>query len=361
MTVSGTISSTLFTTRKVIDNAFRQCRLGTQIITSEMIMTALEQLYLLLSDVSGKGIPLWCIEKKILPMYQGQFSVVCPQGTYDSLNLSLRTLQRLSGAASASQGTAANAFDGDLDTSCTQVAAGGTITLDLDAVTDVPIIGILPKVSGTWSFVVETSEDGAIWTTVHTATGMAVTAGQWVWADIAGSGTSIYAAASTSDVGLIRIRAIAPTILDLVEFVVGNMPTEIDLSLINRDDYENLPNKFFQGRPTQYWFDRQRDEPIITLWPAPDLASTFRQLILTRQRRIMDVGTLTQTLDIPQEAFNPIVAILAWMVALRVPEVKVENLPLIEREAMKAERTLWDGQSDRAPVRITPNIRCYTR
>ncbi len=46
MATSGTVSTTNFTTRQVIDHAFRRCRLGAQQITSEMIDVANDQLYI---------------------------------------------------------------------------------------------------------------------------------------------------------------------------------------------------------------------------------------------------------------------------------------------------------------------------
>lgn len=361
MAVSGSISSTIFNTRRVIDNCFRQCRVPPQTVTPEMLEVAREQLYLLLSEASAKGTPLWCIDKQILAMYEGQNAVVCPTGTYDILNLMIRDVRRLTGTPSATEGTADNAFDGDTETSCTQVAAGGSITLELASETDVTTIGILPNATGTWSFVVETSDDGSSYQTIYSATSLSVTAGKWIWVDVSGDQLTVIDARARTDVGFIRLRAIAPTVLNVLEFFAGNTPDEINLSLINRDDYQNLPNKNMRSRPTEYWLDRQRDEPVIRLWPAADAASTFRQLIMTRKRRIMDVGTLTQTLDIPQDAYNQIIDILAWRVALKTPEVKEEVMPRVEKQAMLSEKTLWDGQSDKAPTRLTPNISPYTR
>ena len=52
MATSGTVSTTQFTTRQVIDHAYRRCRLGAQQITSEMIDIANDQLYLILSNLA---------------------------------------------------------------------------------------------------------------------------------------------------------------------------------------------------------------------------------------------------------------------------------------------------------------------
>jgi hypothetical protein len=94
--VSGTVSQTVFNTRKVIDHAFRRCRVPPQGVGAELLEVAQENLYLILSDLANRGLQLWCIEKLILPMYVNMAQVPVPVGTVDLLNTNLRTLQYLS-------------------------------------------------------------------------------------------------------------------------------------------------------------------------------------------------------------------------------------------------------------------------
>ena len=71
MAYSNTVSQTVFNTRKVIENAIRRCKLPAESITAEYVDIANDQLYLLLSDLANMGAPLWCIEKQIIPLYDG--------------------------------------------------------------------------------------------------------------------------------------------------------------------------------------------------------------------------------------------------------------------------------------------------
>ena len=71
MAYSGTISQTVFNTGRVIDNAFRRCKLPAEQISGEYIEIANDCLYLMLSDLANQGVPLWTIEKIILPLYNG--------------------------------------------------------------------------------------------------------------------------------------------------------------------------------------------------------------------------------------------------------------------------------------------------
>lgn len=360
MAVSGTVSQTVFTTRQVIDHAFRRCRLPPQLITSEHLTTAKDVLYLLMSELVNRGIPLWAIETELLALYEGSNEVVCPTGTVDVLNLNLRTVQRLDGTASSTAGTADNAFDGDVTTSCTQVLAAGSITLEFDSETDVSIFGILPNATGTWSFQLQTSSDGSTFTTVYSDTAYAAVNGQWLWLDLTAPDT-IGESVALNGITHVRLLAVTPTVLNVREFVVANSPSEIPMARINRDDYVNLPNKTFQGRPVQYWLDLQRDAPVIRLWPAVEDTYTFAQLVMTRKRYLMDVGTLTQTLDIPQRWYEAIVAELARRVALETAEVDPNLFPTLQMAADRAMQIAWNAEGDSSPVYLRVNISPYTR
>jgi len=351
MATSGTISTTVFKTRKVIDHAFRRTKLAPQQITAEYIETANDLLYLYLSTLTSKGIALWCIEKQILPMYENVQTVPCPRGTVDILNANLRTSNRFGGTASASEGDAENAFDGDIDTECVQSAPAGWIQLALDSGAQASVFGILPGTSGEWDFSIQGSTDGVTWTELYTATAQAMVDGEWLWVDI--EGVLAYA--------FYRLKANNTTVLDVREFYFGNLLDEIPIAKINRDDYANLPNKFFAGRPVQFWYDKQRTTPLMTLWPAPEAQYTFSQLVVYRQRYVQDVGTMTQELDIPQRWYLAIVMELALQLCNEIPEVEPGRWAELKPEADEKLREAWDSETDSSPSYILPNISCYTR
>jgi len=97
MAYSGNIGGTTFNALKVVDHAFRRCRLPAQAITGEMHDYALDSLYTSLSELASIRTPSWCIEKVLLPMYENQPISTLPIGTVDVLNLSYRQLQLLEG------------------------------------------------------------------------------------------------------------------------------------------------------------------------------------------------------------------------------------------------------------------------
>jgi hypothetical protein len=68
MAFSGNVSGTTFNSLKVVDHAFRRCRLPAQAISAEMQTYALESLYLQLSEMANIKAPRWCIEKLIFSL-----------------------------------------------------------------------------------------------------------------------------------------------------------------------------------------------------------------------------------------------------------------------------------------------------
>lgn len=351
MATSGTVGATVFTTRKVIEHAYQRCRINPEQLTPQRLQVAQDLLFLRLSALANKGEPLWAVVKDILPLYVGKQSVPTDVGTVNILNANLRRINRPSGTASSSEGVAANAFDGDFSTACVETLANGSITLQYASATANPMYGLLPNASGTWNYSIQVSNDGVTWTTIYTATAQAVVAGQWLWWDIEGVAAWTY----------YRLQASGGTILNVTELVFANTPTEINLGQLNRDDYSALPNKFLQGQPTSYWFDRQRSQPVITLWPSPGDIAKLWNLVVYMHRQVQDVGSLSQELELRQSAYLAVVFKLAADIAPEDKEVDVNLIPILVEQGKEAWDDFMDGESDDAPTTLTPNIGVYTR
>jgi len=326
MAVSGTVSTTTFNTRKVIDTAFRMCRLMAQSITSEMQDYARDALYLRLSDLANPKPPSWCIEKIILPMYENQPIITLPIGTVEVLNVNYRNLQEVSG---------------------TTTSSSTDYTVYFDSATQVATVGVLW--SGTSvSLTFQVSSDLVTWTTVGTQE-TSVSAGEWTWTDISAPMAYPY----------FRITSTDPQLITQV--YLGNMPQEIPLGPLNRDTYSAQSNKIFAGRPATYWFQRTMPLPVLNLWPAPNPAATVAQLVIWRHVHIMDVGTLAQSINVPQRWLDAITLDLAARLALETPAVDAQVLPMLEAKAQAALREAWDGDNDGSPTFYQPRIGCYTK
>ena len=357
---SGTISETVFNTEKVIASTFRRCRLNSGQITGEMLFLAKQQLYLYLSELSNAAVPLWCIDKQILPMVQGTNQIICPVGTIDVLNLNIRDLQYQIGTVVSSDGGNAASIQSRTTTgSYTQTVQNGSLTVTLAGPTNLTQFGLLPASSGNWTYTINVSPDGVNFTPIITTTYQSVTSGVWQWFDQE-LFTSSVAGNPLQNVLAYQIVASGGTTLAVNQFLAANLPNEITMALINRDDYMSLPNKSFQGRPVQFWLDKQYYQPVLHIWPSADAFSQFRQLILTRHRHIMDVGSLPQIIEVPQRWYNAIIDKLAAAVAIETPEVNPQLVQILVQRGNESEAKAWSRETDRSPSHFAPNLSCYT-
>ena len=58
------------------------------------------------------------------------------------------------------------------------------------------------------------------------------------------------------------------SVVDLLEVTLRRSSTDYELGRLSRGEYSTIPNKTTQGRPSQYYFDRQI-APIINVWATP--------------------------------------------------------------------------------------------
>lgn len=352
MTTSGTVGTTVVNITRMCETALRRTGLPSGEITAELLDIARNNLYSFLSALSNKGVNLWCIEKSILGVAPGQLYLDLPVGTVDELNTVRRSITYpADGTASSSAGgTAANAFDKDTDTACTQTSTNGNIKYDFGEDVTIVTLGVLPNATATWNLSWEYSTDDTTWTVVYAPGSATYTTAEWSWADIEIPHAAQY----------FRVRETGGGTLDVQELCFGRSPTDIPLSRLNRDDYTNLPSKSFQSDVTSFWLDRQRTQPRMWLWPTPN--SHFVPIVVWRQRHIQDLGALTNEAEIPQRWIDAVEWELTKRMALESPRpLDANRMQLILRENDRTMQEANDEERDNSPIYFTPNIGVYTR
>ena len=328
MAVSGTISATTFNTQRVIDTAVRRCRVPPQAITAEMQQYAKDALYLVLSDLANYKTPSWCIEKQLYAFYLNQPVLELDVGTVEVLNANYRTTQQVTGGVTSSSNEYKVQFSSE-----TQVA-----TIGIKWSADVAAIPLTFQVS----------TDNSTWITVGSATTTA-TAGTKSWYDI------------DQPLPYLFFRITSTSTISYDEIYLGNTPQEIPMGVINRDTYTAQSNKIFAGRPVNFWLKRDRLNPEMYLWPAPNNIAETAQLVVWRHRHIMDVGKLTEDIEVPQRWLEAITAQLAAKMAMETASVDVNLIPMLQAMARVAQQAAWDGDNDGSPTYIQPWIAPYTK
>jgi hypothetical protein len=361
MAYSGTIGTTVIDVQKLIDHGARRCGKLAEELTAEQVLSARESLFFLLSHIANLGIQYWAIDKKVYGLNPDKAEYFLPIGSIDTLNVLYRTMERptpnsTGSYASSAGGVVENAFDSNINTYTQQNAANGTISVDYGTANEVYVgsVGILPYVankgSAIWNYVVEYSADGITWYELYDSVTTTVTDNEWIWHDVVLGQTVQY----------YRIRATGGTTLALREFYLGDTSREIPMARLNRDDYTNLPNKFFTAnQPYQFWFNRTIPQPSVNLWPVPN--DPFVQMVIWYSRQIMDVGDLSGELEIPQRWYEAVVFMLSHRMALELPAVADNRLTYLERMAEKYFFEAEQEERDKSPVYLAANISVYTK
>jgi hypothetical protein len=205
--------------------------------------------------------------------------------------------------------------------------------------------------SGTQTFnlVYEYSDDGINWITKQTFPSITMVDKQWQYYNISITEPHLF----------YRLRETVATTFSVRQIVFSTSQQVIPLARLNRDDYWNLPNKQFPSvRSLQYWFDRTI-EPSMYLWPVPNNPYQMFQLLVEKQ--MMDVGSLTNQIYVPDRWINSIQKQLSHSMSLQLPGVDLNRITYLEGQAAKAFLQASEEDRDKSPIYFQPNISYYTR
>lgn len=328
MATSGTVATTRIKTAKLLEKAFRRCGLLPQQITPEYIESGKESLFMLLMNLSNRGMNLWCLEQNLIGLVFGQSTYDLPVGTVNVLNLLHATPSRVTGTDS-------------VDPLWYQTT--------LDEATRVVRVGVSFSALPTAVTYIQWSSDGVSWSNAATisANDLPTQLGTWNWYDLDPSPTAQHYRVFGTNIGVVA------------DLYLATQVREIPIPKFNRDDYANQPNKdFMSAIATNYYFQKLTS-PKVTLWPVPN--DDERHLVLFRQRQVQDVGAITNELEIPDRWLDAVTWQLASRVAFEVPEVTPERRKEVVTMAKGFEFEAETGETDDAPTTYAPNIRGYTR
>lgn len=147
--------------------------------------------------------------------------------------------------------------------------------------------------------------------------------------------------------------------IDVIEAVVRNAngvgttsQSDLTVDRISREYYLNIPNKLTQGRPVQYFVDRQIT-PVIKVWPTPD--QTY-YLVVNKLVRMDDASAGVNTLEIPFRFYPCLAAGLAYYISMKKAPERTQMLKaMYDEEFIRAAAE----DRDRASLNLTPGRSSY--
>jgi hypothetical protein len=155
-----------------------------------------------------------------------------------------------------------------------------------------------------YTLVVEISNDNVNWITLMVIPPQTFTAGVAVWFDIILPVNAI----------TYRIRETGGATLDIQEIYFTNNITDLKLSSVSRDTYLSFSQKFVQGKPSCYYFNKQIT-PILNLWYPP--TNNYKVLQYSYVNIMQDAGGFYNIADIPSRMLPALTWGLTWLLAIK--------------------------------------------
>lgn len=136
--------------------------------------------------------------------------------------------------------------------------------------------------------------------------------------------------------------------LGIISAVLRRGGVDHPMTPIALTTYHAKPNKDTEGRPIEYFFDRQIS-PVVTLWPVPENSTdVFRYW---RLRQFQDIIGLNEDPDIPKRWTEAVCAGLAAKFALKIAPDKFE---LLDGLATRSFLLARGEEGEKAGITIRP-------
>ncbi len=331
----------------IINDAYERCGIIPDDISSQQFISAIYSTNATMVEFTNMQLNLWEVEQEILTLIDGVRTYTLPAGTVDVLEAYRRSFDRLLGGtpASSAGGTAANAFDDDLATTCTQISPNGNISYDYGVGSPqvITMVGYIAAVAATLTLTYEASNDNATWITLLAKNSMDYPALQTVWDIVPAPGSYRY----------YRVRASAGGTLNCTELYFANNEKDYPLGRFSRQDYDGITNKSTSGIPVSYYIDRQVN-PSMNVYLTPD--TQFTMIKYNRIRQLQTVSGATQTLDSPFRFIEAMTAKLASKLAVKYAPDRVQ---LLKSEAQESITLAMTEDRERVKASFQPDLSGY--
>lgn len=147
--------------------------------------------------------------------------------------------------------------------------------------------------------------------------------------------------------------ALGNDVIDVLSVVVRRNGTDYALDRISRDSYLSIPNKTTEGRPSQYFLDRQIT-PNLKIWPIAENSTDV--IYYDALTRMDDADRGDNTLDMPFRFYPCLAAGLAYYIAMKRAPQRIQLLKAVYEEEF--ERAMAEDR-DRASFNVVPQYEYF--
>ena len=329
--------------------------------TPQYVEAARLALQLTLQELSDKSELLWLYKEVLIGTNAGQREIFLPPGTIDVIEINSRYNVAITPAQAlpADNSSAANAFSRTLNNVATTTFLENYIGADFGSNAIRPtyfgfnaFTNTLPSITYA-NLLLEYSDDGVNWILQQSLPSTTLSDYEWQYYQLEGSG-AVHR--------YWRLRLNSSSTFFAIRQIVFGTDTSYDIPLyrFNKDEYFNLPQRQITGqRSLQYWFDRQAQQPIVKLWPAP--LDDWQVIFALLEAQMPDVQTLGTTLNVPNRWLLAIQTRLSAKLSLQLPNVTPDRIQFLHLTADNAYAHASSEERDKSPLYFRPQIRVYTR
>jgi len=118
-------------------------------------------------------------------------------------------------------------------------------------------------------------------------------------------------------------------VVSMLQIVLTRDGTDYEMDRISRANYVSIPKKTTQGRPSQYYFDRQI-APVINLWATPENSTDVLTYYYIQQME--DADYLYNNVEAPLRFYPCLVAGLAYYMAMKRAPDRMQMLKSVYEE-----------------------------
>jgi hypothetical protein len=142
----------------------------------------------------------------------------------------------------------------------------------------------------------------------------------------------------------------------LDQYIVDQSGNSVTLVMTSRYDWDTLGQKFAAGVPNQIWYNPQLGAGIITLYDVP--SDNQHTVHVITQLQIQDIGSLTNNIAFPQEAYRMLLWNLTDELSLDYRMPADERLEVNQKAKFFREKFFnAEFGQEQASVYLTPTER----
>jgi len=123
--------------------------------------------------------------------------------------------------------------------------------------------------------------------------------------------------------------SLSSSTIDTLEVVLSRDNTDTRLERITSEEYLLIPNKTQTGRPSQYSIRRERDNPVLSLWPLPDNSTDVLKMEIVSETQDTNKSAI-QNADVPKRFLPCLTMGLAYYRSLKRPLVQEGRISLLK-------------------------------